>query len=358
MVVTSNSLSDMEEILSEIISRKGSFEELKEKLQVYDNLPILIKYCYARFYLKTANYQKASEIISFTINHFDELCTEYEFQRVHRLQLLKQIYGIAGEIYYMNGQYEDSLKAFQDYHIYLMRIKSDTFSDGLLSFRTYNEYSLSDLINNEITICSPRVMNDPYDSLLIKWGDYMREHRRDIEHVNEYCNALDGYRIRSFSDIKDVDGKEMVGNIIMWSHYASQHTGFCVKYKFSNDFIKREERHSSVFKKISYKVADESLTFKNMDSMDTDFALATKFYGWKYENEIRLVSYQPDISGYFSSVPLDKDSYIECIYFGYKCPEKRIETIKRILSGKPEIKFFKMESDPSNIYNLVARELI
>ncbi|MBQ8646456.1 MAG: DUF2971 domain-containing protein [Bacteroidales bacterium] len=358
MFISGNTLSDMEKILTEGISKNGSFKELEEKLQVYDKLPLLLKYCYAKFYFKQRNYQKASDIITYTINHFDELSTQHEFQIVHRTKLLIQIYGIAGEIYFMNGQNEESLKAFQDYHICLMRIKSDYFSEGLLSFRTYNEYSLSDLINNEITICSPRVMNDPYDTLIIKWGDYMREYRKDIEHINEYCDALNGYRIRSFSDIKDVDGKEMVGNIIMWSHYASQHTGFCVKYKFSQDFIKREERHSTIFKKISYKDSDESFTFKDMDSMDTDFALATKFHSWKYENEIRLVSYQPDVSGYFSSIPLDQYSHIECIYFGYRCPVKRIATIKRILSDKPDIKFFKMESDQSNIYNLVAKELV
>jgi len=30
------------------------------------------------------------------------------------------------------------------------------------------------LVNNEITVCSPRVMNDPYDTLLIKWGENIR----------------------------------------------------------------------------------------------------------------------------------------------------------------------------------------
>ena len=185
MVISGNTLRDMEIILTGVISENGSFKELEEKLQVYDKLPLLVKYCYAKFYFKQRNYQKASDIITYTINHFDELSTWHEFQIVHRTKLLTQIYGIAGEIYFMNGQNEDSLKAFQDYHICLMRVASDYVSDGLLSFRAYTEHSLSDLINNEITICSPRVMNDPYDTLMIKWGDYMRGHRKDIEYIND-----------------------------------------------------------------------------------------------------------------------------------------------------------------------------
>lgn len=102
----------------------------------------------------------------------------------------------------------------------ISRIDSIRFEDSFLSFRNYNEHTLSDLINNEITVCSPRVLNDPYDTLLLKWGEYIRTKMADKKHINPFCDAFHSYRIRAFAKVIGQSGKEMISNTLMWSHYA------------------------------------------------------------------------------------------------------------------------------------------
>ena len=201
-------------------------------------------------------------------------------------------------------------------------------------------------------------MNDPYDTLLLKWGDFMKG-RKHKPHIQPFCNALESYRIRSFSHLSSKDGEEMVSNILMWSHYADQHYGFCVQYKFSDDFLKvTEERRTVRMHEIQYQPKDEPLNLNLEEgSIDTTVGLCTKQHQWEYENEARLIAYEPDVDGAFHSIPLDEGSHIEKIYFGYRCPDKHIETIKKILSNQSQIKFCQMQSSPEDIYHLSSNEI-
>ena len=65
----------------------------------------------------------------------------------------------------------------------------------------------------------------------------------------------------------------------------------------------------------------------------------------------------PDEKGKFVSIPLGTAGKISAIYFGYLCPEIRIQTVRRVLSNHPEIRYFKMSSNPEDIYHLVANPL-
>ena len=51
-------------------------------------------------------------------------------------------------------------------------IKSE-FNEGfvdLFSFRKFNQFTLSDLIENKITVSPSTAMNDPFDSLINLWA--------------------------------------------------------------------------------------------------------------------------------------------------------------------------------------------
>ena len=53
-------------------------------------------------------------------------------------------------------------------------------------------------------------------------------------------------------------------------------------------------------------------------------------------------------------IPLDNDSKIEAIYFGYLCPKTTIKTIQNIFiqRGSELPKFYKMTLNPKDVYNL------
>lgn len=350
---STSTFDEMAGILKDILDNKKSFDELKNEFKQFAPLPLLTNYFYAKYHFINGNFDEASAEITYVIDHIGNPNFFESGILLFRRSFLIELYGFAGEVYANNNQWNEALTAFQDSHVCLLRLKTEDVSGGLLSFRSYNEYSLSDLINNEITVSSPRVMNDPYDTLIMHWGDYMRTELAHKSHIQALCDSIEFYRIRSFTTVADSAGKEMISNNIMWSHYAGQHTGFCIKYMFSPKFIKTEERFTSRFKKMNYEDKFDVRT----DSLQSNHALCTKYRDWEYENEVRLISYGPDIIGDFFAIPLDKESYIECIYFGYRCPDKRIETIRKILANKPNIKFYKMISSPGDIYNLTAEEI-
>ena len=266
-----------------------------------------------------------------------------------------QLFLGAGEIYAKIGDDETSLKYYQIGHYYGSFLKPDFDTDSItvFSFRRYNEYSLSDLINNTITVCPSTYMNDPLDSVINLWADEERleKHCDDKKHIKPYCLSFNYYRIRAFC--LGLTNKP-IKNILMWSHYAGEHSGFCVKYKLSKHFISQSENTDNehmYLKRINYTNMKIDVETKSINS---NLAFATKKKDWKYENEVRLIVYNPNNSAPFYGVELDDASYIEAIYFGYRCPNSTINTIKNIFVHKRNNipKFFKMVLNDKDIYNL------
>jgi hypothetical protein len=73
---------------------------------------------------------------------------------------------------------------------------------------------------------------------------------------------------------------------------------------------------------------------------------------WKYENEVRLISYNPSIdSGERDVFTLGEGSLIKAIYFGIHCPDYVKELIIGMLHDR-KVKFFKMANNPSNAFKL------
>ena len=127
-----------------------------------------------------------------------------------------------------------------------------------------------------------------------------------------------------------------------------------MKYKFSQHFIKQEENDSyehMYLKKIIYSNRKIDL---NTDTVNTDLAFATKKKCWGYEKEVRLIAYNPNKAEDFYGIPLDEKSGIEAIFFGYKCSEQNMATIKNLFAQnaihKP--KFYQMALNSHNIYRM------
>lgn len=156
--------------------------------------------------------------------------------------IIQEIYFCAGCIYAELEQYDKSKEYFVRSNYYDVLSLSD-FNDeefvSVYSFRRYNEYSLSDLINNTITVSPSTKMNDPFDSLINLWASEEQLKQTCVnsesKHITPLCKSFKFFRVRSFCIEND---KLPVRNILMWSHYAGEHTGFCIKYKLSNHFNK------------------------------------------------------------------------------------------------------------------------
>ncbi len=265
---------------------------------------------------------------------------------------ISKVYFLAGEVYANRNISDKSIEYYKKCLYYKLFLKSDFEEDyiELYSFRKYNTYTLNDLINGEITVCPSTKMNDPFDSLINLWASKENLSKlSDGKHIESLSKSFEAFRIRSFC--KD---NKAIKNILMWSHYADEHRGFCVKYKFSKYFIKRPETNEykhMYLKKIDYK--DEKIDLKS-HSINTDLAFAQKDKCWEYEDEVRLISYDYDNNNEFQQIPLDKDSKIEAIYFGCNCPDKDKQTIYNIISKMYDYKilFYNMKKDFGDVYNL------
>lgn len=251
----------------------------------------------------------------------------------------------AGETYAQFGMENESLEAYKQYQIE-SRLKSH-HEPFLYSFRPINEYTLSDLINNELTLVHPKEFNDPFDTLIYHWIEGIDSRCKEKKHVPIYKKSFEYYRVRSF--VKDKSQNKAYKNILMWSHYANNHKGICIKYKFQKPFTERTNCNM-YFRPITY-VNNKHKVNLNIGPIDSELSYCTKNSTWKYENEIRLIAYMPDAISHFSVIPMGSECTIEAVYFGKRCDEHSIRTIKAILRST-NVHYYKMVSEIDDIFNL------
>lgn len=250
---------------------------------------------------------------------------------------LERVYHKTGEIASKLGKFDEAQTHFENYQrIVMCHFVGDKIDKHLFSFRNFSDYSLADLANNTLNISRPIVMNDPFDTPVIEWGKYQRTQNQK-PHTEQFVKSFDGYRIRSFSI--PVKRKHPIKNLLMWAHYADGHKGFCVEYDFSSEFRKQ----MISLNRVHYDTVDLS-----KEKLSITEAFATKSKEWKYENEVRLISYNSGKDGDYDTVFLDEQSSIVAIYFGLKCSDERISIIKSLLKGRG-IKLYQMKAVGSAI---------
>lgn len=334
------------------ISKKGQeLSAIDSVLDKYSNIPsFVLPYYHAR-----CNY--SLNRINAAVSCVDEAVSKLVKERpATENELQMCLWGLAGEIYANADRYADSANAYSRYLAMHFNIKPEKNCNKLLSFRPISKYSLIDIINKEITVSHPKVMNDPFDTIYLQWLDYYNQNNdKGRKHIKPMLEAMGNVRIRCFVNNQlDVTDSEPVSNILMWSHYADSHRGMCLEYRFSNKFMNQTNDDSVLrFRKVKY--GPDALSIKS-EQMTTDIGLLQKCNAWEYENEVRLISFAPNRKEDFIPIKLDDGSCVSRVFFGMNCPKRDIDTVRSILSdGKTE--FCQMEKDWNNIYHLKYREI-
>jgi hypothetical protein len=127
-------------------------------------------------------------------------------------------------------------------------------------------------------------------------------------------------------------------SIVMWSHYAANHTGYCVEYnlkELSNDDIRKRCLFPVIY---SDKLPDMSKQLKDNNPLSMFLPALYKSNDWKYEQEWRLIFSN-------SILPININQYIfpepVCIYLGAKMGDVEDKFIKHFKENK--IKIMKMK---------------
>lgn len=201
-----------------------------------------------------------------------------------------------------------------------------------------NDYSINNLKHNQIYLNSPDNFNDPYDCCISYffedvWKDISKVHIENsmnlsdieqskilsllekgmtifeikkkfkynetiveeinfiIEDIQDNIEELymDKLQKNIYRNIKISCFSETHNNILMWAHYAKNHTGFCIEYDITNlDFADFKNELYPLFYKnkpiITFKKAED---IRNLSFFL--ISMLTKFKHWNYEKEWRFI---------------------------------------------------------------------
>jgi hypothetical protein len=177
----------------------------------------------------------------------------------------------------------------------------------LYKYFQYNDQSLTALRETRFWAAHPSKFNDPFDCAFSVDGNL-----RAL-----YSNYTKSKAICCFS--------KRVDSILMWSHYANNHTGFCVGF---------DESCFGGLKELLYDVTYtpdfpelNSDKFKTQTKIEGSIRreenvrlLATKYIDWSYEEEVRII------------LELNPNEYPTETWDGKLCPIDP-EAVKQIYSG-------------------------
>lgn len=149
---------------------------------------------------------------------------------------------------------------------------------------------------------------------------------------------------------------------LMWSHYASSHTGICIEYDFT-DYIDQLETSKMLLFPVNYNDNRVTIDQTILDRIDLQNieekgrkdllklffdGLYTKNNVWKYEDEIRaitLLNEKEDMDSRKISI-----NNISAIYFGSKMADSTKSNLLKMISGDTffdNLKIFEMKNDIS-----------
>lgn len=230
---------------------------------------------------------------------------------------------------------------------------------GFYSFRSFSEYSLNDIANETISVAHPRMFNDPLDTLLEWWlscniskgeENFEKEFsillRKACEHIKLRCligDAADGNK----NNVEDLP-------VLMWSHYADSHRGFCVRYEFPDDmFVGFSTSRERILKFIHpVKYSDIKMSLSTVPSMED--GVFTKSQEWQYENEMRLLylNLKNDDDGKKDYPTIPCKGAIKEIYLGVKCSDSDQQRMEKAVRNL-DVRLYRMQIDNENPTKLI-----
>jgi hypothetical protein len=206
--------------------------------------------------------------------------------------------------------------------------------------------------HNEICFASPKEFNDPFDcrvqasfdatdeevqSYLIsefeklhpEWDSNKREDEARLrmkwlkepgaqrEIVNNVQDMVYKVGVFCLSEKKD--------DILMWSHYADGHKGFCLQFQIKPEFYPFGE----LLFKVDYRSLYPQVVFAKNTEAQTRAVLMTKADFWIYEKEWRI--FDPDNGPGIRAYP---DEMLTGVIFGCEMPYEDRQLIRGWAKGR------------------------
>lgn len=200
----------------------------------------------------------------------------------HYFGLIKFISGI-----YKNNGENDFLKSLQENKLWVASPKTFNdpydcimnidFKDEVLEkTKAVVQELFGDSIANELLIKTTDVQNQAVNNLKPEFDKIVKNGTKEIQ---------EGLFVSCFSELSNLY------SILMWSHYANQHQGFCVEYDYRA--INRLRIKDNTIIPVLYSDKPNICEIKNdskAEALRYQLGIAfTKSIEWEYEKEWRLI---------------------------------------------------------------------
>ena len=205
----------------------------------------------------------------------------------------------------------------------------------LFKYQSINKNSLSGLASGTLWMSKAANFNDPFEfatqpSLTVS-TDLPGQELDDPPRTKLY-EDLNGRGVISLSARDD--------NILMWSHYAAEHTGMCLGFEPTETFDLSGDK--SPFRKVEYssdlpKVMDYDNFWGTKASVPV---LTTKADDWRYEEEYRIILERGDGSFEYGRV-----MRLVSVIFGCRAADEDKLLVKRSL-GDRSVQFLEAVMSP------------
>lgn len=199
----------------------------------------------------------------------------------------------------------------------LSKIKDMIMPQKLYKFFTDSSYSLNNLFDSCIYLSTPDKFNDPYDTKPLFDPDYLWKLYNADNEIKSFWDSrigdnntgeqrkvviclqqallkfMSNYRITCFTE-------NNYSNVLMWSHYANSHKGFCIEYDTSDTWLRK---HYFLLNPVFYsdKIYDLSECFyelaknyfknsgRGCNMIEFLISALVKAQEWSYEKEWRII---------------------------------------------------------------------
>ncbi|WP_434120395.1 DUF2971 domain-containing protein [Pseudomonas fortuita] len=219
----------------------------------------------------------------------------------------------------------------------------------LYKYQSVTQHSLLSLVQNTVWMSTPASFNDPFDCAINLDSKKLAEsvsHAVGIasqgkvvdssleqpkpEDEAAYLQLRESLRAQMQS-IGVLCLSETPDEILMWSHYAENHKGFCVEYRVDDACVLKK-----LAQPVRYTDTYPSLSLKNLpgDAEENfiDVCVHTKAKQWSYEREWRALA---PTGGKLYQAP----AQVSAIIFGARMSGVQKREIHELLRFIPGIEF-------------------
>lgn len=204
--------------------------------------------------------------------------------------------------------------------------------------------------NNELLYTNPTTFNDPYDCLCIFDYDFSNFKRADAEEIfkeritNKIFNSRKHIYIRRLKELHEIKKWGDLSrntfyltcfnnnplNILMWSHYARNHEGFMLEFKFKKIKGYYANLPMPVFYNDEFPIIKVPFNISSQDCTDnpllgSEFMIKrflNKSKVWEYEQEFRVPNKSPMQGNQKNILVKYEPAELSTVIFGAKINEE------------------------------------